>query len=499
MIDFVRLQQIAKDRLEKDRNIKIVTTTGATLEEAVSQASVLLDIPIRKLDYEITEEGYKGLFGKGKKDWTVQAYERLIVQTAEIEGLDGYNEDMYSSTVVKDLDGEVFVHLTVEGAFLKVTPPLGNGRKVRDSEALKLLQLRHVNEFDNAIVSAIVKDAAAEYIKVGTFDHKHANDSMLSIDVADDELTAYITVSPPGEGGCDITVETYVNFLKNNRIVFGIKEDYLKEFADKPIYRERVVAAEGKPPEDGRHAYIQYNFETDPNKIKLHEKSDGRVDFKEINIIQNVLEKQPLAQKQMAKKGEVGRTITGKYLSAKDGKDISLPLGKNVHVAEDGITIIADMNGQVVLAGGKINVEPNYVVQGDVGVKTGNVTFLGNVIVSGNVEDGFSVKAAGNIQINGTVGKAELDAEGEIIVSQGIAGKGAGIVRAGRSVWARFIENAIIEAGNMVKVSDGIINSQVDANKRIICQGKRASIVGGRLRAAEEINAKTLGSSSSGT
>lgn len=51
----------------------------------------------------------------------------------------------------------------------------------------------------------------------------------------------------------------------------------------------------------------------------------------------------------------------------------------------------------------------------------------------------------------------------------------------------------------MVVVSDGIINSQVDANKRIICQGKRAHIVGGRLRASEEINAKIIGSPVSGT
>jgi uncharacterized protein (DUF342 family) len=39
----------------------------------------------------------------------------------------------------------------------------------------------------------------------------------------------------------------------------------------------------------------------------------------------------------------------------------------------------------------------------------------------------------------------------------------------------------------------------VDASKRIICQGKRAHIVGGRLRATEEINAKIIGSPTSGT
>jgi hypothetical protein len=134
-----------------------------------------------------------------------------------------------------------------------------------------------------------------------------------------------------------------------------------------------------------------------------------------------------------------------------------------------------------------------------VNLRTGNIIFLGTVLITGNVEDGFSVKAAGNIEVHGTVGKAELDAEGDIIVHQGIAGKSGGFVRAGRSIWARFIENANVEAGALVVVSDGIINSQVDANKKIICQGKRAHIVGGRLRAAEEINAKILGSPVSGT
>jgi hypothetical protein len=45
-----------------------------------------------------------------------------------------------------------------------------------------------------------------------------------------------------------------------------------------------------------------------------------------------------------------------------------------------------------------------------------------------------------------------------------------------------------------VVVSDGIINSTIIANKKIICKGKRAAIVGGHLRASEEINAKILGS-----
>jgi len=116
------------------------------------------------------------------------------------------------------------------------------------------------------------------------------------------------------------------------------------------------------------------------------------------------------------------------------------------------------------------------------------------VIVKGNVEDGFSVKAAGNIEIFGSVGKCLVDAEGDIFVHQGIAAKTEGKIRCGKSLYSKFIEHAHVDAGEYVVVTDGIVHSHVDANKMILCQGKRAQIVGGRLRASEEINSKILGS-----
>ncbi|MDR0497054.1 MAG: FapA family protein [Treponema sp.] len=499
MVSFVRLQQIVRTRLEQDRNIQIVTTTGATLEAAVAEAAVLLDLPIRKLEYEITEKGESGFLGRGKKNWAIKAYPRVSVSGVELEGAGDLDDGFDMARINEDADGDVFINLSSDGVFLKAVPPRGRGHRATDSEAIALLNSRHVSNFDRALVSMVVKNAEGEYVRVGEFEYQPTNDSMVTVEISDTEMKALITVTPPGVGGCDISVETYLSFLKNNRVLYGIKEDYLREFADRPIYKEKIVVAEGLPAVDGRNAYIQYNFETDQTKIKLREGSNGRIDFKDTNIIKNVVENQPLARKIPAEQGTMGYTVTGKVIHAANGKDIPILLGKNVRIGDDGATIIADMNGQVIVAGGKINVEPVYTVDGDVNLKTGNIIFLGAVEIKGNVEDGFSVKAAGNIVVNGTVGKAELDAEGDIIVNQGITGKSEGVIRAGKSIWARFIENAIIEAGNMVVVSDGIINSQIDAFKRIICRGKRAHLVGGRLRASEDINAKILGSPTSGT
>jgi uncharacterized protein (DUF342 family) len=501
MVDFVQLQHIMKKQLDQDRAISIIEVQGPTLEDAVSQAATLLNLSVRRLEYEITERGFPGIMGTGKKDWKIKAYQRFVQkeissQDASLEG-DGAS----IAPVIEDKDGYVFVQMRHAGVFVKVSLPTGRGRKVTNAQARVALSDRGVTEYDQKLVSDIIKDSAGEYVRIGDFQHDFANDASMTVEITDQEMKALLLVTPPGPGGCDISLETYQTFLKDNKVYHGINPDFLKDFADRPIYDEKVVIAEGTQPVNGRDAYIQYNFETDQSKKTIKEGVNGRVDFKDLNIIQNVVEAQPLAKKIPPEQGTAGRTVTGNPLPARDGKDMPLPLGKNVHVGDDGVTIISDMNGQVVEVNGKINVEPVYTVDGNVNLKTGNIIFLGTVVVNGNVEDGFSVKAAGNIEISGTVEKAELDAEGDIIVHQGITGsKSGGIIRAGKSLWAKFIENTAVEAGNMVVAQDGIINSRVDAFKRIICQGgKRATVVGGWLRASEEINAKVLGSPTAGT
>jgi len=500
MIDFIQLQEIVKEHLEHDRAIQSVDASGPTLEAAVKEAAALLDTSIRRLEYEIVERGSSGFMGAGKKDWVIRAYERTQVKKAKHAQEDVIGEDDEKVQVIQDKDGDVFIQCWPDGVYLKVVPPVGNGKKVFLTHAIQALHSKNVLEFDNDTVDTLVNKASGMYVKVADFNHNPANDSMANIEVDDSEMHVTVIVIPPGEGGSDLTLESFKSLLVQHRVYHGVKEEFLESFLDKPSYRERVEIAEGIKPINGKDAYIQYFFKTDQTQIKLKEGANGRVNFKELDIIQNVVQNQPLAKKIPPEDGIDGKTVTGRFLPARTGSDIPMPVGTNVHVNDDGDTILSDINGQVIVANGKINVEPILTVEGDVNLKTGNIIFLGTVVISGNVEDGFSVKAAGNIEVKGTVAKAELDAEGDIIIYQGINGKsGDKRIRAGRSIWSRFIENANVEAGNMVVVTDGIINSNVDAIKSIVCMGKRANIMGGRLRAGEEINAKVLGNSTSGT
>ena len=314
----------------------------------------------------------------------------------------------------------------------------------------------------------------------------------MTVDILEQEMKATINVSPPGRGGAEASAEEIRGLLRARGVVLGIQEEAIRAFIDHPRYNERVPVAEGIKAVNGRDARVIYNFKV-RHDVQLKERN-GRIDFKELDLVQNVEAGQVVARKEPREDGTPGQTVTGRILPAKPGRDTAIECGKNVKLSEDGMNAVASINGQVLLVAGRVSVEPIYTVEGDVSLKTGNILFLGTVFVKGNVEDGFTVKAAGNIEVMGSVGKCTLDAEGDIIVHQGILGKSEGRVHAGANLVSKFIEHSRVEAEENVLVSDGIIHSFVDANKRVICQGRRASIVGGRVRATEEIHAKALGS-----
>ena len=488
--------------LEEDGAKKSLVVEGRTVEEALADAAVQLGVSLKRLEYEVIERGDPGILGAGRKNWRVRAYPAASKREVQLPTEKDAVDDFTASAPVieaKDVDGECFVRLSPDGALLKINPPQGRGKRITDRQAFDKLLVRAVRAYDEALVKEVVKQASSDYVRVGDYISNPANDALITVEITDQEMKGFVILTPPGPGGSDLSKDAILAFLRNNRIIHGVLEAAMQELEDKPRYREPVLVAEGSRPQNGRDSYVQYNFETDKNKQQLKEAADGRVNFKELGLIQNVVAGQPLARKLPPEPGQPGRTVTGKVIPARNGKDIPTPMGRNVHMAEDGATLIADINGLVTFIGGKINVEEIFTVPGDVDLKTGNIMFLGTVIIQGNVEDGFSVKASGNIEVRGSVGKCEVIAEGDIIIHQGVAGKGGGTIQAGKNIWSKFIENTTVEAGENVIVSDGLINSTIVANKKIICQGKRAAIVGGKYRACEEINAKTLGSPVGGT
>lgn len=501
MIKLEQIKQKMSELHNEDSSRFFVEVTGGTLDEAVANAAVQLGISKSNIDYEIVQKGANGFFSFRTRDWKIIAYEMARrgkkIGTSSVEENGAVSEKI---EIVENRDGAAFVFRAADGVYLKVIPASGKGKPASLKDVLQKFHEKLLTDPPEEEIKKALKAASGEYVRIAPFTRIPGNDATMAVHISEDEMKAFLYVVPPTKGGIDVSADTIVAFLKNNRVIAGISEEQAAAFHDSPVYKENYLIAEGIPPKNGDDAKIIYNFEVDNTHARLKETKSGQINFKELNLIQNVVEGQPLAQKIPAKRGQAGKTVTGKYIEAAHGKDVPLPVGKNTQIASDGLTIIASVNGQVILSKNKVNVEEVYVVEGDVSIKTGDFTFLGTVIVNGNVEDGYSVKASGNIEVKGTVGAAELDAEGDIVVSQGIVGKDGGKICAGKSIWSKFIQNVkTVEAGDMVIVSDGIMNSNVMANRKILCRGKKANIIGGNLSASESISARNLGSKASGS
>lgn len=479
---------------QNDSAAKYVNVTGDSLEEALREAALELSLPIKKIEYEILEKGSAGFLGFGKRRFLIVAYPAGATTEAEETGGEFDLDFGFEPEKDADRDGRALVRLTPHGVMLKIVPPSGNGERANERDAMAALTRRTRERVDMSLVAKALKRADQQWIKVADIDYNPANDAYIKCDIVDGEMKALITMSPPGEGGVDPTADTIRSVLESSGVIHGIDEERLMALEEDPVYREPIAAAEGTKPANGADAEMAYNFRTEAQAVQLRQTKDGKVDFKELNRIENVVEGQVLARKKPAGKGIPGQTVTGRMLPARDGKDIDPPLGANTRLSDNGQSVLSEKNGLVKLVGGKITVDEIHIIDGDLTMREGNTHFVGTVIIKGNVEDGFSVNAGGDIEVIGSVGKSDLEAARDIIVHQGIAGKGEGTIRSGGSIWSKFLENANVEASDMVVVSDGIINSQVISGKRIICRGKRASIVGGHIRASEEVDAKTLGS-----
>ncbi|MBN2655470.1 MAG: FapA family protein [Spirochaetales bacterium] len=502
MVSNEQIREFMLHQIELDKERTSVHVTGKNIEDALLQGSIELGVPVRKLEYEILDRGKRGVFGVGHKDCTLIVYqaEKIVFDdNSDLDDLDHLgNMDQGEDVIREDRTGEFSLRLSRDGyAYLKVKKPYGEGEPVTSEEIEAEIFNRALTSYDMKIVEDVLRRADDMFVKIGEFSYNPVNDPLMSIEVDDEEMTASIYVSEPGPGGANLTSDDIRGFLKNNRVIAGIEDELLQAFEDNPVYRQTYVVARGIEPVHGQDGYIKYLFEIDPHKVKLKIKDDGKVDFKELNLIQNVIKGQPLAKKIPPELGKNGKNIYGTPIKARDGKDIQIGLGKNVTIAQNGELAVAEESGQVLLSKGKISVETVMVISGDVNTSTGNINALGTVVIKGNVEDGFEVTAQGTIEVLGFVGKSKLTSGGDIVVKQGInggEGDDSGMIKAQKSVWASFITNATVESGSNVIVSDGIVNSKVDANSKILCQGKRAKIVGGHVRAAEEVNAAVLGS-----
>lgn len=326
-----------------------------------------------------------------------------------------------------------------------------------------------------------------------------SQDGRVALNISADCMEVRATVTPPLHGGVPVTVEQVLVEMEADGVTFGVDPEAILEAVSTAERDGRegrqVVVARGRAPVPGEDAAVEYHelLQTPSGYPQIRD--DGTADFFALNMVRNVQEGMVLATRRPPGKGQVGTDVLGRTLPAADGRDVRLRAGTGARLSPDGQSVLAAMEGHAsVDAQGEIRVSPVFVVEGDVDYSTGNIDFVGTVVIRGDLSPGFAVKAGQNVEVHGGVMGGIIEAGGDVMVRYGIIGGGRGEVTAGGKVQCRFVEGGEIRAGTDVAVVEGILNARVSAVGKVSVSGSRGSIIGGRIRARTEVSARVLGS-----
>lgn len=316
-------------------------------------------------------------------------------------------------------------------------------------------------------------------------------DAEAIIYVSKNRMAAWAFILPPYGEGKSLSRSQLDKTLEENSVCEGIDGEALDRIVEERPYFRLVLIARGTPAIPGEDGYVIENFAKEREKSFAMD-DRGKLDYKTQNSIQGVREGEVLCQIVAPTQGTDGVNIQGDVLKAKAGKEAKVLVGRNTELNEDKTQLVSKMDGQLKFQGGRFNVDPQLDVSGDVNYDVGNIDFYGDVRITGDVREGFTVRSAGSVIVDGLVEAATIEADGDVIIQNGIAGDERAVIRAGGTVKAAYMESCTVYAGKEV-YANNIIGSYIYCDEKIIVKSGRGTIIGGRHVAGKKIEATTIG------
>jgi len=361
-----------------------------------------------------------------------------------------------------------------------------------DCEA-SALDDEQVNNFLSAVEQAVVEhiEQSRGVSSSGTRTYPPVNSTPV-FHVADNHMAAYMCILPPLNDGEDITPEQLEEDLYYEGISWGVDKEMLARIIADKSYLHIHCIAKGTLPRDGQDGVVVSQFfECRDTKLDLEE---GELpDFHQDYQAQPIHKGEMICHIELPTKAIDGRQVTGQIIPAQDGAMPPIPAGKNTIVSSDQQFIFAAINGVVFFENGNFVVQLQHIIEGDADSTTGDIYHNGDLHIKGNVKDGVTVQASGNIIVEGEVTSGHLIAGGSIRVQKGTAGTEKVTLKAGRQIQCAIIKNALVEAtGNIY--AEVIFNSTVTSTQgAIYALIGRGMIIGGHALARKSIYAKKIG------
>lgn len=478
-----KVREKVKKKLEEDRK---------DLSSSTRVEDLIKDINLVK-----EKRGFLG-FGRKRKIYEVVLYEDAIKEetdsSKDIEKKEENNmidEELNDKELDIDVDGEFQLKITSEGVMIRILPPQAEGKPVRYQQVKQELDNKNIVEEDWGIVKEAVEKAEAEWVKIAPRKPELDKDAEVQVNISGDKLQAFIDYYP-ALGGQELSLRDIKHKLKATGVKFGINEKRLTKLIKIREKRHDVLIAEGTPPVPGEDGRLIYHFEEKKNAVGS-EKADGSIDFHNLSLINNVKKGDILVTREAAQPGQPGTAVTGDEIPPPEPETVELPPGKNIEEKDEN-TLQSQIEGQVVITNNKVDVLPVYKIDGDVDLSTGNIDFIGSVVVRGDVLEGFSINAGGNVEVKGNVTGAVIKSEGQVVIHKGFIGKEKGKVETRGDIRIKFVENGSLYTDQSIYVSDAVMHSNLKAVETIEVTARKGLIVGGECKAGRKIEANMVGS-----
>ena len=331
------------------------------------------------------------------------------------------------------------------------------------------------------------------------------SDGKFSLRPATDLSAIYLSYTLPTGGGKQVLPESVIGAAKSH----GVTVELDVEAINKTLLEggTNVRVGYGRAPVPGADGRIEILVDN-MKKRSPHLDEHGLADFRDLGEIVTVKPGNPLMRIVDPTAGVPGLTVMGKEIPVKHGKKVPFPPmleGAAVDPADPHL-LVAAISGCPIVTKNGVTVEAIYRVK-DVDLHTGNITYDGGVHVAGDVHSGMTVKATGDIHVEGTVENALLEAGGDVTVKCGIIGSEAdddaqskkihATIKCGGSCTVKFAQDAHIFAGNGIFIHETSIQSDLTAAHQIIVGDKgsrKGELIGGIARATMLVRAHNIGS-----
>lgn len=312
----------------------------------------------------------------------------------------------------------------------------------------------------------------------------------LRLTILPDALSVLATVTAPGELETDVVEAA----LAAAGVTYGIQPEAIESLCAGE--QKQAVIARGEAPRPGTDTRFEPLIPHRRESGKPTLLPDGRVDYLNLGYAESVRVGDPLMRRIPPTAGRPGCNVRGEMLTCRDGHDRSfrrVGLGTKLS-PEDPDLLVAAVSGLPTYGPDYVRVDPVLWLS-SVDVGTGHIHFAGTVIVAGDVASGLRIDADRDVIVTGTVEAAEIRAGGNVELRGGMVGQGSGLVAAGGSVTARYLDNVTVTAGEDLYFEETISHSDVSVCRDIsaVAAYGRGQIIGGTARAGRQVRTKLLG------